>query len=317
MTENRYTMRKLSDVTEEKGHEMKEKKTGKVKRIMKQSGNLVFSIATIVLTMIVLFTATFAWFSMNKDVSSNGMKMTVETTSSLIICDYDSLTGSPKLIGNDAESSYTFTTDYAAVHPATHGDAATTSPSGLKYVTTLERVSRSSGLAADSEEPLLFANVPVPTGGIPLQSVYNGTYFVDYVVCIASLNKELSDFTTMKAYFKPTPFDSSVHNNAYKAASIDFYIDVGDGNGSTYKGTLNVAQVTADSTAYVELISKDLEATSPSIPKNTDGFITITLRCYYDGALESSSGQAYVTSDDLAEITKTAQIEYGVKIVAE
>ena len=121
------------------------KKLNNWKAASKYAGNLVYSIIAIIAVFAVLFSASFAWFTMNKDVKATGMKMTVKATSNLVISTLNS-DAEGGIASETAPSTVSFTTS-ANLNPATHDDDYVTYPGGLKYVINLEDVSSSTGYA--------------------------------------------------------------------------------------------------------------------------------------------------------------------------
>jgi len=146
-------------------------------------------------------------------------------------------------------------------------------------------------------------------------------YYVDYVVYIASLYMEYNNIPHLNASFIETGNQLATDvNNAYKAASIDFYMEVVGLNetitasSSNYKGTLNLV----DTTETVDVLSGVSNAT---IPLNTEGALAVLMRCYFDGALTYTDTTAtpnvtrsYVNSEALK--TEKISLNFKVKFIA-
>ena len=254
---------------------------------------LLSSILSICLCVVVLGVATFAWLSSNKETTSNGMQLKVDVSPNLIID--DAVADLQAVVGPTSDNfSVTFSNTATALTPTTHDSTYATYASGLKYITNANIVDPETGLP--SEGSLAFANAGA-TG-----------YYVDFTVYIASTSKAMDN---MDLAVSLTPAASIGGDGANKAdtlaaASIDFY--VGSVAQANYKGTLNVAGFDAAANDFTtEKTSVELVSNS-SIPLNTSSYITVIMRCYVDGALLKSAGQAYINTAkvDLNDITLNA-----------
>ena len=180
--------------------------------------------------------------------------------------------------------------------PATHDSAIAVngtlsgSATGLLYNTNPQAVSAATGFAA-GETALTFDNAinNTPTG------VY---YYVDDVVYIAAAGAAMEN-TGLVTYLNT---GVEVTADTTKAISVDFYVSEDSANLGAYKGTLNLSNLTAAANAdgntyYTSNIQ--LLPNTGTIPQNgsTTDYLKITMRVYYDGALEKTAGQAYVYSN--------------------
>ena len=78
------------------------------------------------------------------------------------------------------------------------------------------------------------------------------------------------------------------------AIRIDFYVDEVSLDG--YRGTTSLADALKTENNY---IYEGIELFGPEddeIPLNTEGYITVIMRCYFDGALLDDEGNAYINS---------------------
>ncbi|MCR5457798.1 MAG: hypothetical protein K6F14_06950 [Clostridiales bacterium] len=241
----------------------------------------------------VLVATTFAWLGINNQADTNDVKMRVNVSPNLVISD-----NSSAIAGYTASSlsnSYIekrWSEDAKELIPVDHYDSddyptvTGTNVFNLVYNTNPENVSRITGKGDD----LTFAHVPSQSAN---------KYFIDKVVYIASLDKAMtknSDYSVIT--FTITENGSgTTTNEAYKSASVDIYVS------GTYKGTLNLDDLDHFSINDIN-----------SIPLNTIGSIQITLRCYFDGALQKNNTTNYVNSSSLA--TNTADISFDISIEA-
>ncbi len=273
-----------------------------MKQILKNKKMLISSIGSMIVAIIMMTAASFAWFSMNKETASNGMQLKVEASPNLIID--DTATGDDGIINvsgpSDANISVTFSSSAIALKLATHdgavGGANWTYSTGLKSVTNLNDVSIANGTAT----------TPVYAGAVNSTSPTKN-FYIDFPVYIASTGTEL-DIASLTAEFgECTIGGSTTANDTLKAASIDFYAGNGDitASSSTYKGTINVAGLTYSSNAEG---TYNASATTTSVTLQTGGsvpynqaatgvkYITVIMRCYFDGALSKQSGKTFITS---------------------
>ena len=258
----------------------------------------------LLVSLVMLLATTLAWLAMNKNVSSNGMQMQIEVTPNLVISD----TVTSNLIVVDNESPYvvSYATSNTHYAPATHdlsttGEALMTPsgpvytylyPSGLKFVNNPEAVSPSTG--ESNGTALVYSNA---VNGNP------GTqYYVDKTVYIASLSQAMTDVKLICTIDSALdPLGNEISSGSLMATSIDIYQD--SASGANYIGTINVAKSAGRDLVYVV----GGVSTTGTIPlaSETNGYLTFVLRFYFDGALESSVGQAYIYSNllDLDKIT--------------
>ena len=211
-----------------------------------------------------------AWFANNDAVSADNMSVDVKTSPNLIIGrSIAELTGQSLQFAvhfNDIE-----TTNMIAV---THDDGA--DDTYLKYLTNHYAVDHETGNAKDGME-LEFS--PVPADG-------SGTYFVDCTVYIASAFEELPVSSLAAAIIAPTTVDAD--HPYFNAASIDFY--VGEVSAEGYRGTTSVAGGLGGE-------SVELFPDGYVVPLNTEGSITVIMRCYFDGDLQDTTTKhAYINS---------------------
>lgn len=237
---------------------------------MKATKKIIPALVMLLVSAVLLSTASYAWFSMNTTVTATGMQVKATTASSLVIED------AQEDVGTSKETTVTFANYSNALTPTTH-DWATGITNGLKYVTNLNDVDVASGFGHDGAE-LTYGDA------VDTESAF---YFKDYVVYIASTGTGL---TGQDLTVKLNPDDASVFTTKemLKAVSVDFY--VGAVSSTSYKGTINFRD-----NQTVTLVEND------AIPLQTDDSIKITMRVYVDGALETSnaSGIALVTNQKI------------------
>ena len=249
--------------------------------VMKQKLMLALVSLTLLIALagFLMMNQSLAWFSNNKTVSANGLSVSAQGTANLIIGEtVEDITQGNKFLVQFETSK----TNMIAVTR----DGSLSAPF-LKYLTNHHAVAHNTGLGNGTEE-LNFAAVPPDS---------NGPYYIDYTVYIASTEKALNVSSLVATIVSPTSLATEL--NYLNAASIDFYLD------GVYVKTLAVANRETES---VELLPS-----GGVIPLNTNGYLTVTMRCYFDGALiDVETGKAYINSFDV----KTNGITIGVHFAA-
>ena len=260
--------------------------------LFKQTLRMAFMLVTIVVAIggFLIADGSLAWFSENTKNKVEGFSVTVEAVPSLIIAKTVEEIG----VKNQTQLRVQFddisATDMVAV---THDDAI--ADTYLKYLENHYAVDNHTG---NVKPGFTLEFSPVPTDG-------EGTYFVDYVVYIASAYTSFEVESLSAVIVPPAEFDGKPPH--FYAASIDFYI--GEVSLEGYCGTTSVAKATGeDDDGYVELLTDGV------IPLNTEGYIKVIMRCYFDGALQNEqTGDAYVNS-----FTVTSDgVNIGVKFLVE
>ena len=262
-----------------------------------------------------LAAATMAWFSMNRNVDSNGMQMDVEVSSNLIISAIES--GSAGSGAINAADTGTISvpasawTTLNAVHsgkfiPATH-DAVNGGTVQLVYNTNPDQVHPSSGLAKDST-PLAFDAVEDSEDNGDVAADW---YYRDYVVYIASGGKAF-DASHLYVTFTGSAVSAQDYHDA---ASVDFWFSATGAGTPAYKGTLNLAGLDITNYNAAKTQIDLLNGTRTTVPLNTSDHFKVIMRFYYDGALKASSAstKTYINS---AEVS-SAMLNLTVSFAAE
>jgi len=248
-------------------------------------------------------TSTYAWFSMNRTVTVTGMNVTAKAEKSLVI-------------STSAPTAATVTRTVAmspfatSLTPATHDEAlvidsaaGVLANSGLKKVNNPDIIDPATGFEYDGET----ATLGTATNG-------GETYYTDYVVYIASSGGDMTGMNlTAKLNVSDAIYaqltDVSGNYDTWNAVSVDFYVSnksnytyeeesVSKPKG-IYKGTLSLKNSTlaadagAHSTTNGNAVTLLSNSTIPASDSTTD-YLVVTMRVYFDGALEKTSGQAYI-----------------------
>ncbi|MBO7761306.1 MAG: hypothetical protein J6T24_00755 [Clostridia bacterium] len=246
---------------------------------MKLSRKLVPAIAMLLVSAVMLSTASFAWFSMNTTVDVKNMKVQASAMGSLVITTDKSVL--------DA--------NYAGIV----ADFDTTNASKLIDATHNTTIGTTTGLAtvADANRAQVDATTGEYTPTNLVEAVNVGTtklYYYDYVVYLAaktadieagknSEDKQLKNQLNASVTYK----DSSVADSFYHdAIAIDFYVMPAGSDAnptvSNFVTTIHLDDDTAGANATSVALFEDTIPAADS----TDGFVKVVMRVYIDGAYE-------------------------------
>ena len=261
-------------------------------KVYKQTIKVIFSLILLIIVFIGFMFAnrSLAWFARNEDVGANGLSASVQVSPNLIIAkDLDAIRRGDLIF--DVNFNGTARENMIAV---THDSNV---PSTfLKYVSNHYAVDNQTGNVKPGAT-LEFENVPEED---------NEAYFIDYTVYIASAFEAL-DITALNATLIIPESVDSYHPYFY-AASIDFYVE--EVTKDNYRGTTSVAE--ALNTKQYKGVN--LFPDGHTVPLNTEGYITVIMRCYFDGALQDDENDnAYINSN----LVRADAISLAVEFVAE
>ena len=265
---------------------------------------LISSIASLLLAIVALGSVSFAWFSMNKETTSDGMQLKVEATENLIISNSTTEIAKTDLnsINTDSPFVVTFATNNDTYKPATHDSTYATFPAGLKFVTNPQDVDPTTGVAKSGQT----LNVSgVVTNVNPSGNPSSQDYYVDFIIYIASFAKEMTDVKLKAQIISATKNAVEVTSGSLMATSIDFYAGTSV-SAASFRGTLNVANKA--SSLYLFNTSGNVD----DVPYNQDVYLTFVLRCYFDGAL-SSGGTAYINTATLDTSTVSLTVKFFIE----
>ena len=231
-----------------------------------------------------------AWFANNDKVDGSGISLSAKATSNLIISkNSDDITAG--IMCFDVDFKNTERDNMIAV---THDQNVPVTY--LKYVTNHYAIDNITGNAFPGAT-LEFAPVP---------ETDNERYFVDYTIYLASITDSI-DASSLTATIT-VPDQSYLDKDYVNAVSIDFYVNTVSAEG--YRGTTSIAKSVSDADdKSVNLF----DSSGGVIPHNTEGYITVIMRCYFDGALiDDKSGNAYINSYTV----ESDRVFLGVQFVA-
>ncbi len=246
---------------------------------MKKTRKLIPAIAMLLMSTVMMSTASFAWFSMNTETNVSGMQVQATAGGSLIISDQLTTLSAAKI-------SHAFTETDIKLSPVTYDE--TENDTGYKIPNSFSDIKPETGLPE--------------SGTVTLADIASGDgYYKDYVVYIAAAGAAME---ATKINAEVTFLD--INDNAVEleqcAATVAF----------TYffdqKATI-ATELTTDlapngkavaATAKLSSNKTTVEYTHSEtfdVPLNDNkSSIAVVMRVYFDGALEESAGKTWVRS---------------------
>lgn len=263
---------------------------------MKLSRKLVPAIAMLLVSAVMLSTASFAWFSMNTTVTASDLEVKAQAMGSLVISNSAGDIGTTHKVTTSLANIYDETLPAAktlidATHDAAQYAADGTWKTGLKTLTAAQR----ADVVADG------TNAGKYEGSGTLVPVEDGTnYYIDYTVYIAAK----ADALTGK---KLTATLESSGADYHEALAIDFYVKTGAlaaPTKETYVNTIKAGEAAEITEGYAA--AADKAAAVMGIPLQSENYITVIMRVYIDGEHADANNNKW--GADLAELGVTFNI---------
>lgn len=257
---------------------------------------IILSIISIILTSFCLVTLTFSWFAFNDQVQAMGLTVSVKDVENLVICENE-----VDILDFDSENKVFSISNYDTMSEmiaCTHSD---TSATFLRYVANTYDIDIFTGLPKAGKN---YEYVDAPD---------SRQYFFDTTVYIASIQEAM---TGVELYASILNVKTAQTNPIHLAASVDFYL--GDVSVEGFKGTLNLAGLDASindaSTTKDRVVILDgVSEGETEIPLNTDGFIMVTMRFYFDGNLNATATKTFINTNEIDTSEIALQINFGVE----
>ncbi len=241
---------------------------------MKKTRKIIPALAMLLVSAVMMSTASFAWFSTNTVVEATGMKVKATADDSLVI------SVSPDMAG--FKESVTFDTGATAVKPMTYLDASS-APEGVAgyYVVT-------NGSSIDYDTGLL----KDPSGSYTYAAATT-TNYIDKVVYLATSGT--AALTAQDLVANVTFADGLT--GGQQAITIDFaVIKMTDKNVVTYTDAAFTTRYSVNTTSANKSIEIASNIELPVIGDAATGYVAVVMRIYLDGALTGTDGKAFVTS---------------------
>ncbi len=256
---------------------------------MKNTRKLIPALAMLLVSAVLMSTASFAWFSMNKTATVTGMQVNATATGSLVVSTTYNATDwatAASFSGGTTLAPCTYTT------PA--GQTA-----GYWYVNNPTAVDSVTGNAMTGAT-LEYA--AVPAGGVESESTTGkiaGTYYKDFIVYIAATGAEIAN-QQLKATVTFTKGDNTDEDTGWKALTVDFFTPGATTLSAAYTGYTVTHSKTVNATGSTTVTVETLLESATTIPvagATAGRVVPMVIRVYFDGALQNS-GSAYVNSKD-------------------
>jgi len=254
---------------------------------------LLLTFSMLLVAAFLLTGTTFAWFSMNKEVDAQGMKVKAKVDSALVIKKDslpDSTTASITVDFGDANANSLLVSTYKE--------------NKLQTVSNKKDVDPATGLAL-SGKTLSFADATNDdTAGL--------TYYVDYTCYVAASGEALTGHNLTISISSETTAVTDINGAisvAVYAKKVGTTGDIVDA--ANYKGTINLAQKDV-SIAYPYKTKSSIVIENTDIPMaGTDGTEKaweFTLRVYVDGALQDNTNTTYVKNISALNIAEKSLV---------
>lgn len=261
---------------------------------MKKMRKLIPAFAMLLVSAIMMSTASFAWFTMNETVEATGMQIQAQAAGSLVIKEND------PLLYNDTKSVINFTSGVSKLSPITVDPATGT----WKAPTKVNNVDPHTGMY----EGQLSTKTPTPG---------NGGDYVEKVLFIASAGDALTQQKiTVTLGDEAHPADK-LHWKAYSAA---IYVVTQSNDGTWENPAINkkpdaVLHLMNSTTQTATLTNGGAGYTIPSITgiesaDNAVG-IKIVVRFFIDGDLDAGDNDTMEVPATIKHIAGAAPAEGG------
>lgn len=275
------------------------------KAIRKQ---LLAAVAMVLVAAVALGSSTYAWFAANTRVTATGMQVNATTSSSLVIATKLNVANQTTVPMNSSTNDLipvTHDNTQVAKNQSIEALGSSTEKTGLVYNKNPENVSSSTGYA-NSSTALTFEKAA---------NSDSLKYYEDFVVYIASAGSQMEN-KKLQAYLYTGAAIGTAEDakDTTKATSVDFYISSDSKNLGLFAGTLNLSTLDSTGKDGVTYTTADLDIpiSDNIIPQNNSAsdYIQITMRVYYDGALQKSESSLAQASGK-AQAGVTYYDQYG------
>lgn len=240
---------------------------------MRTTKKVVPALVMLIISALLLTTASYAWFATFTSVTATGVKVNASVPTSLLIGSSATMINASTLPLDGALKTLRSATHDDTVVVAVDSDLDVADKSALKYV-------KEENLGLVSEDGYYD-----PTGTFETVTASGSSqYYKDYVMYVSAtdtghnadeliVNVEIASPASIK--------------DLSKAIAIDFYAKnlTAEATTLTYKGTVWLE----DTTGAITLASS-----VPNINDSTPGYIKVVARVYLDGAKTDSSSAYYV-----------------------
>ena len=243
---------------------------------MKKMRRLVPAMAMLLVSAIMLSTASYAWFTMGTQATATGMTVKAEAASSLmIVSEADSTNIIEKF--QKATNNVALTAVNRVLKPATKSDSSATKLATIEDPSSV--VHATGAYTGDMVE--VTANA-------------NSEYYIDYTVYIFAAGAAVTD-KKLQVTVTPDAFTEVIHN----AVTVDFWVATSQNATKELKGTINFETAKDTTKNTVNLGAMTIPVGMNDELTAVNDYVIVTMRVYYDGALKDATDntKTYVRND--------------------
>ena len=143
---------------------------------MKTTRKMIPAIAMLLISAVMLTTASYAWFTIGTQATATNMSVTATSASSLLIATKDQVAAGAMNAFSNANHTATFDIDNTALEPATKVNGITSE----------------NGLMAPGDTTAVDAHTGAYSGTFIAAAA--GKNFVDYTACIAAAGADMANY---------------------------------------------------------------------------------------------------------------------------
>lgn len=268
---------------------------------------LIPAIIMLLISALLLSTATFAWFSMNNVVSVTNMSVKATTGPSLVISASTNFTaGSVEVSESGVDVTLMPTTAFTSgMLDATISHNALSAPAtNLVYVANTNDVNPSTGLAKTGKTLYYAAATTPAVDGISAGHYYDYTF---YIAAEGSADIDAGSLVINVPAVDFSGFDPA--ESILQAVAIQPYV-----NGTLVGSPIYIKDGVSNQVMIANLATTTIPSGAPGTVSTA---VNVTLRVYLDGALLQSAGITYVKNISIVDLTRAASFEAEFEVVTE
>lgn len=274
---------------------------------MKVFRKLIPSFIMLLISAIMLSTASYAWFSMNTAVTATNMSVKATTGPSLVISASTNFTaGTIEVSKSGVDVTLMPATAFVnGMLDGTSSHNALSAPAtNLVYVANAGDVNPSTGLARTGKTLYYSAATTAAVDG------GDAGFYFDYIFYIAAEGESAIESGELVINIDAVDFSGFDPSEAIlQAVTVQPYVnDVLTGSPIYIKDGVSAQTLIAD------LSTTNIPAGAPG---EIAGAVKITLRTYIDGALLESAGVTYVKNISIVDLSRRASFDAEFEIITD
>ena len=287
----------------------------KSKKVRMPSGirnKLTAAIAMLLVSAVMLTTASYAWFTMGSQASATGMNVTAETASSLLIIN-----------AKDMAETAVAAAFKAADNDVTLGAPANKMKPATAYATGMAGLDAApaSGLVTLADSNKVNNATGQTLEGASYAAAAENTNYYDYVLYLAAAGSEMKteNFTLQATVTLPDSMlnQGTLATYIHNAFSIQFIVkDTKTGTARTQ--TINLHQVDEENgnsltvNLGTTVIPAGLVIGDDGTYGDVNDYVSVTMRVYYDGALADGTN-TYIRNEKISGAAAAFNVQFDYK----